>query len=165
LLWRVRDGARTQEDGEHDGRITRMGLSSEGQRLASASTDGTVRLWDVRMKSPDPIVITNGTSIWDVKFSPDSRWFVCSGSGSGQMRDARSGALIKSLPLNQFVTRVDVSPDGRRVVACGEEGRTIVWDTETGAPLFAPIESDRADYVQFSRDGRWRYAPQIAGRC
>jgi WD40 repeat protein len=106
------------------------------------------------MKSPDPVVITNGESIWDAKFSPDSQWFVCSGTGAVEIRDVRSAALIRRLPMNQFVTRVDISPDGRRVVACGVAGQTTVWDALTGAPLFPSLAGTVDGYVEFSRDGR-----------
>ena len=139
---------------EHEGRVSWLGLSSDGQRLATASIDGTARLWDVGMKTPEPVMIANGASEMDAKFSPDSRWFVCSGPDGAEIHDARSGALLKRLPLNQPVTHVDISPDGRRVVACGD-GRAVVWDANTGAPLYPAIEIPSLDYVEFSDDGRW----------
>jgi WD40 repeat protein len=142
-------------NGQHDGRVTWMGLSRDGQRLATTSIDGTARLWDVRMKSPEPLVVSNGPSVWDAKFSPDSRWFVCAGEGGAEIRDAHSAALLRRLPMDQFVTDVAISRDGRRVAACGNEGRTDMWDAETGVALFPPIQGGPADEVEFSPDGRW----------
>jgi len=141
-------------NGEHDGRVNWIGLSEDGQRLATASGDGTARLWDVRMKSPEPLVVTNEESIWDAKFSPDSRWFVCTGGRAAEVRDARSASLVHRLPMNQFVTHVDISPDGRRVVGCGNAGESTVWDARTGALVIA-IQGAPAHYVEFSGDGRW----------
>src|SRR5262249_45785112 len=137
-------------NGEHEGRVTWMCLSQDGKKLATTSVDGTARLWDSRMRSPEALLFTNGTSVWDAKFSPDSRWFVYSGSGAAEIRDAHSGSLERRLSLNQFITCVDVSPNGRRVVACGGEGGTAVWDVATGAALFPTLKGDSADYVEFS---------------
>ena len=48
--------------GEHDGRIWFLSFPGNGQRLATASADGTARLWDVRIRSPEPRIWTNGFS-------------------------------------------------------------------------------------------------------
>jgi serine/threonine protein kinase/WD40 repeat protein len=141
-------------NGQHDGRVTFMGLSRDGQQLATASVDGTVRLWDARMKSPEPLLITNATGIRVVKLSPDSKWFACNGEGGVELRDARSGALLKALPTTQPVTFLDTSRDGRRILACGDAGRIMVWDSETGVPIFQPVEYDNGVYAQFTWDAR-----------
>ncbi len=141
-------------NGEHIGRLTWMGLSKDGQRLATASVDGIVRLWDTRMKAPDPIVITNRESISDAKFSPGSQWVLCNNARSAEVRDAHSGALLKRMQMDEVITHLAFSPNGRRVVACGDN-RTIVWDADTGAALFPAVETARSAYVEFSTDGRY----------
>ncbi|PWU22029.1 MAG: hypothetical protein C5B50_00285 [Verrucomicrobia bacterium] len=139
-------------NGQHDGRVTWMSLSPEGQRLVTGSMDGTVRFWDARLKAPDPLLITNAAGINDARFSPDSTWFACNGADGPELRDARTGTLLKRLALNQHVEHLDISRDGRRLVACGVEGRTMVWDARSGAPLFQPIDYDIVADVKFSRD-------------
>jgi WD40 repeat protein len=64
---------------EHNGQIMSLSSARNGQTLATASADGTARLWNVRMGSPEPRIFTN-SSAWDAKFSPDSSWFVMTGS-------------------------------------------------------------------------------------
>ena len=140
---------------EHDGRVTWLGLSANAQRLATTSVDGTARLWDVRMKSPEPRVYTNGPSIWNATFSPDSRLFILSGKGAVEIRDTASGALRHRLPINEFVTHVDFSPDGRRIVAGGDLGATRVWDTETGQPVTPMLHGSPNHHLEFSPDSRW----------
>ena len=142
-------------NGEHDGRVHQLELSANGRILLTASGDGTARLWDVRMKSPAPVIVTNGSTIWDAKFSPDSRWFVTAGALAAEIRDTTTGALRRRLPLKRFVTHVDISPDGRRVLACDDAGESCVWDAGSGTPLFAPLRGHPAHHVEFSRDGRW----------
>jgi WD40 repeat protein len=62
--------------------------------------------------------------------------------------------LLKRLLLNQSVNHVDISPDGRRVGACGGD-QAAVWDANTGARLYPAIEMSSPDYVEFSHDSRW----------
>jgi WD40 repeat protein/serine/threonine protein kinase len=141
-------------NGEHIGRLTWMGLSKDGQRLATGSVDGIVRLWDTRMKAPDPIVITNREGISDAKFSPDSQWVLCNNAKTAELRDAQTGALLKRMQMDEVITHLAFSPNSRRIVACGDN-RTIVWDAETGAALFPAVETARSAYVEFSSDGRY----------
>src|SRR5262249_10214855 len=115
-------------NGEHDGRVKWMEISADGQRLATASADGTARLWDVRMGSPESRVLTNGSTVWDARFGPDSTWFVMAGVDGVEIRDTSTGALRHRLPLKGLIAHLDVSPDGRRVVACSNSGESRVWD-------------------------------------
>jgi WD40 repeat protein len=140
---------------EHDGRVSWMGLSADGQRLATTSVDGTARLWDVRMKPPEPRLYTNGYTVWNATFSPDSRSFVLAGEEAAEIRDAASGALRHRLPMQQFVTHVDFSPDGRRVVAGGDAGATRVWDAQTGEPVTPVLRGSPNHHLEFSHSGRW----------
>ncbi len=139
---------------EHNGRIHSLSPSGDGHRLVTASADGTTRLWDVRMKSPTPRFHTNAASVWDAKFSSDSRWFAMSGDAV-EIRETVTGALRHRLPLRGLVTHVDISPDGRRVAACDETGAFRVWDALTGTPLFETGQGSPSHHVEFSPDGRW----------
>jgi WD40 repeat protein/predicted Ser/Thr protein kinase len=141
---------------EPGGHASSVRLSLDGRYLATGSADGTARVWDIRMSLPQAITFTNGFSVWDVKFSPDSSWFVMAGSDAVEIRDASTGTLRRRLPANDFVTRLDVSRDGRRIVASTEGGTARVWDSVTGA-LVSPIIRfpHNIQYVEFSADGRW----------
>jgi WD40 repeat protein/serine/threonine protein kinase len=140
---------------EHDGRVTWLGLSADGQQLATTSVDGTARLWDVRMKPPEPRLYTNGYSIWQATFSPDSRLFALAGNEAVEIRDTASGELRHRLPMKEFVSYVDFSPDGRRIVAGGDLGATRVWDTQTGKPVTPMLHGSPNHHLEFSPDGRW----------
>jgi WD40 repeat protein len=141
---------------EPGGHASSVRLSFDGRHLATGSADGTARVWDIRMSLPQILMFTNGFSVWDVKFSPDSSWFVMAGAEAAEIRDASTGALRRRLLANDFVTRLDVSRDGRRIVASTEGGTARVWDSATGA-LVTPIIHfpHNIQYVEFSPDGRW----------
>ena len=140
---------------EHDGLIKSLSFARDGHVLATASADGTARLWDVRMRPPEPRIFTNALSVWDAKFSPDSSWFVMTGTDGAEIRDTTTGALRHRLPLKGLISHLDVSPDGRRIVACAGSGESRVWDAQTGAPIIDPINGVESQYTAFSADGRW----------
>jgi WD40 repeat protein len=62
---------------QHTARITEMKFSSDGKWFASASLDGTVRLWNWTNLRNSPIVLDDyGYWVTSIGFSPDNQWLV-----------------------------------------------------------------------------------------
>lgn len=55
----------------HTGWVTAIDPSSNDVHLASGSTDGTVRLWDVRGRACLHAAHAGGGTVWSVRFHPD----------------------------------------------------------------------------------------------
>jgi WD40 repeat protein len=61
----------------HDARINDLRFSPNDQRLASASYDGRIQLWDVDNFNDQPIVLEDHSSwVWAMAFSPDSKYLI-----------------------------------------------------------------------------------------
>lgn len=56
---------------DHTGGVTAVAFSPDGQKLALASKDGTVRLWDVTTGAVLQILEGYTSTIRAVAFSPD----------------------------------------------------------------------------------------------
>ena len=55
-----------------------------------------------------------------------------------------------------WVTSVQFSPDGKRVVTASSDNTTRVWDAQTGQPLTEPLkDAGQVDSAQYSPDGKW----------
>jgi WD40 repeat protein len=111
---------------------TAYGLAfGPGGKLALASVDGTVRVWDVD-GTASPVVIRQpkGTLSTSVAFSPDGGRIAVGGSEKVMVfsTDGRTEPQIYRGSESFTYTSVAFSPDGRRIAA-GTDERTIrIWD-------------------------------------
>ncbi|KAL5637535.1 hypothetical protein ACGC1H_004079 [Rhizoctonia solani] len=135
-------------------------ISSDGNRLASGSFDGSVRVYDMHTGA----VVAgpfqgHSDAVYLVAFSHDMR-HIASGSDDNTVIiwDADTGRIITG-PLDRHTGRVwsvAFSPDGKHVVSGSEDRTVIVWDAYTGAIIHGPLagHSDRIMSVAFSPDGK-----------
>lgn len=61
----------------HDARINDLKFSPNDKRLASASYDGRIQLWDTDNFNESPIVLEDHSSwVWSMAFSPDNKYLI-----------------------------------------------------------------------------------------
>ena len=117
-------------------RVLAVAFSSDGTRLASGSTDKTVRLLDLTDKK-DPMTLQKHTGWTNVlAFSPDGK-MLASGSTDKtvQLWDTTHGEPIATLTGHiNGITALAFSPDGRTLVSGSSDGTIRFWQTATGAP-------------------------------
>jgi WD40 repeat protein len=123
----------------HTGWVRSVAFSSDGDRLASGSDDGTVRVWDAHA-GQGFLILKAGTASRRNKLP---RQF--SGSVKGHI---------------ELVRTVAFSPDGTRLAGASKDinprhlGEVKVWDAVTGAELLVlKGHASGVRSVAFSRDG------------
>jgi len=108
---------------------------SRPQRLISAGSDGTIRVWDFGLAS-EPIGWTNSVADstgGEIRFSFDSRYLALATSSSrasptGSIWDMRKRAVIASIAG----WPVAFSPSGKQLLFAGAEGQIQVCNVESG---------------------------------
>jgi hypothetical protein len=98
------DGPGTELTG-HTSAVTALQFSADRTRLASASLDSTIRLWDVEHPDREPIVLAGHTGwVWALDFAPAGQRLV-SGGADRTVRSwpTRAGPLADAICAN--VTR------------------------------------------------------------
>ena len=117
-----------------------LDVRSDGR--AAAALGRQVEFWDLTGgQQLDIPVLRHGSTIEDVRFSPDGRRVLtCSDDNTARIWDAVTGApLTEPMEHDHFARTGCWSPDGRRVATTTLSEMLGVWDVETGERLLGPI--------------------------
>jgi len=109
-------------------------FSADGTRLASASEDNTIRVWDVATGEETATLTGHSQGIQSVVFSPDGTRLASAGwDETIKLWELATGKEIATLTgHSQGILSVAFSPDGRRI-ASGSWDKTVkLWDLSTG---------------------------------
>jgi WD40 repeat protein/tRNA A-37 threonylcarbamoyl transferase component Bud32 len=140
----------------HTGKVIGVAWSPDSKRIASASEDGTLQVWDA----------AKGRQIWsyqgsfrgekNVAWSPDGKHIAsASEDGTLQVWDAATGSpafLCQAQPGG--VSAVAWSPDGKHI-ASSYGTRVAIWDATTGKLVFTYLVQTRLGEIGFVTDVAW----------
>jgi WD40 repeat protein/basic membrane lipoprotein Med (substrate-binding protein (PBP1-ABC) superfamily)/transcriptional regulator with XRE-family HTH domain len=150
----------------HANRILAVAYSPDGARVATASDDGTARIWDVSTtldtgttNGKELLILPTQTSRGrhGIAYSPEGKRLAsASGFGNVKIWDTETGQELLLLQGHtDWISSVAFSPDGTRLVSGSEDRTAIVWDAITARPL-ATLRghADQVTDAAFSPDGK-----------
>jgi WD40 repeat protein/serine/threonine protein kinase len=133
-VWDVKQGRLVQRYHAHDRNIWTVAFRPDGRQLATASADGTVKVWDAetwqllrQLDHPD--------GACGVAYSPDGRFLATGSWEHVSLFDAATGQRLHTLPGHYGTTRLAFHPDSSMLASSGHDGDIRLWAAATGEPL------------------------------
>lgn len=126
-----------QADGHRDA-VVWLAVSPDRHFLMSASTDRTIKLWDLEGKRLAKTLGVHKDMARAALFMPDGKRVLTAGDdGEIVLRSIEDGAVLHvfSAGENGGANKLALSPDGKRAVSGHDTGTVIVWDIDAGKVL------------------------------
>src|SRR5262249_35882968 len=135
----------------------RVAYSRDGRRLAAASLDGTVRIWELGTNRPPTVLTARAGSLRDVAWSPDNKHLAAGGWHETVGGEVSTGKLVRRLHQGAHNgMRVSWHP-GSKLLATAA-GDVCLWEWPSGKllrKLSRPTEATDPDphAIAFDPDG------------
>ncbi|MEM7246801.1 MAG: WD40 repeat domain-containing protein, partial [Acidobacteriota bacterium] len=116
--------------GHHD-LVRALACSPTSQRVASASEDGTIRIWNLELGVQERVLSGHSRAVHAVAWSPDGRRLV---SGSADQTlifwDPETGDRLATLTDHEgTIHSLAFSPDGRILASASADHSVRLWET------------------------------------
>jgi WD40 repeat protein/serine/threonine protein kinase len=152
-LWRLCRDGRLHTFSGHTAPISAVNFTPDGTMLASASADGSVRLWDVATQRAISIPEGFEGGVSSLAFTPDGTILaIASNNGRIQLWDLASRRQGASLPDAASYKKIAFTPNGKLLVSRGADSLKL-WDI-TARCERASLPYPGGEGMAFSPDGR-----------
>lgn len=183
-LWEVKSGRPIADLLGHEHHVRFIAFSPDGRRLASGSSDSTIIVWDVDSRKQALLLRADNEEVCCLAFSPDGR-LLATGHGSKRSAtdlstdddpnlvrvpsrefcrlrvwDAQTGQTLHNILAHDgFLSSVEFSPDGQRLLTASYDATIKLWDVATGEEVIT-LRGHRPDpfvaaIARFSLCGRF----------
>lgn len=156
LLW-------SSPTGQHADFVTCIAYNHMGTKLASASADHSVKLWDASNGTQVATLSGHLAPVNSVAFSPDDAWLVsASDDRTVTIWDTKTHEVRNVLTDHTHQVRdLAYNREGSLLASASAEGSIILWDTRSWSVVVnfdasseARSEIDRVSSICFTPDGR-----------
>jgi WD40 repeat protein len=141
----------------HKGFVWSATFAPDGQRLLTASDDGTARLWDPENGNQIAVLQGHTEPVRVAAFSPDGRRVLtASTDNTARLWDVEArSAFVVLEGHSEAVRDAAFSPDGQRVVTASDDNTARVWSAQTGKQtVFLEGHDGTVRSAAFSPDSR-----------
>ena len=132
-----------------------MAFSPDGRWLATASDDGTTRIFNPET-GHERCRISHGRPVRHVTFSPDGQWVAtASDDRTARIFNPETGDEHRPLDHDSWVNWVAFSPDGRWLATAGDDGTARIFNPVTGIERNRLVHREAVNMVAFSPESQW----------
>ena len=157
----------------HEGGVTAVAFAPTGERLASASVDRSVRLWDL-LAGTETVLLGHSKEVTSLAWDPSGKR-IATASRDGSVRIWAADGIAQDVYSGHLaaVRSVAFTADGKRFFSVSDDATSRLWNTDSGrvelirAPLGlrrpgpGTTVSNELRQIALSPDGTWA---AIAGK-
>ena len=138
----------------HSGPVVAAEWSPDGKRIATASSDGFIRVWDAETSQP----LTNALpqpQANAVTWSPDGAHLISSGEPEALVWDATIGKQVgPGLGFIGGARQAQFSRDGSAILTASADGTAGIWDAQSKQRRFSLPHPGPVFFASWSPDGK-----------
>ncbi|KAM6306896.1 LOW QUALITY PROTEIN: uncharacterized protein O3Q21_012943 [Podargus strigoides] len=129
IVWKLKRQYRAYKFVGHAEAVTSIPFSPDGQLLASASQDRTIRLWIPCIHGESLVPKGHTAPVHSVSFSHDGHFLVSASNDKYKIWSVHHQHILFSLfQHTHWVRCAKFSPDGRLIASCSEDKSVKIWD-------------------------------------
>jgi WD40 repeat protein len=143
----------------HRKSLASVAYSGDGRRIASASEDGIIKLWDAPTGELIHTMVCDA-QVKAVALSPDGKTLASAGRDQAvTLRDTATGQVIWRAPGHTgTIDELEFSPDGKALASSGKDGTIRFWNPGDGSLIRTlpdhPSDLDSQGGLAFSPDSK-----------
>ncbi|CAE7052174.1 unnamed protein product [Rhizoctonia solani] len=143
-----------------------LALSANGSQFVSASSDGSICIWDTQARQLDQVLGSRSIltpsfdgEVTQAIFSPDNKYIASCDCSAILLWEAGSRKLVTVMVDQRMepVTSISFSPDSSRLLSCTRKGTVYVWSISIRPPdvdhYVIRRKAERVHCACFSSDG------------
>ena len=140
---------------KHKGTVFDVAWSPDGEKVATASGDGTIILWNPNGKQIKNILVDKNHEVYSVSFSPDGKTIAFANDDHTVKLSNLDGEKLKTLEGHDaLVSKVVWSPDGNIIASASKDKTVKLWNKQ--GKLLQTLQGHKkyVRSVSFSPDGK-----------
>lgn len=153
-VWDVTSGEPIAPPLRHTAFLSSVRFDDAGERVLTASYDGTAQVWRTRDGQPVAPPLRHAAGVISAVFLPGGKRVATGGFDKTlSIWDAETSERVVQFPCDETVYEVDASPDGKWIVGAFDKGvRLWTSDGTVASPLLEAEMPNPVRHVSFSED-------------
>ena len=115
----------------HEGTVFDVAWSPDGEKIATASGDSTIKLWNLNGEKIYSRKVGNNSEVYSVSFSPDGKTITCTNDQIDEVRNTPHGTIqCQKITGDKKRVTMGKSPDGKKFATAIEDNTVRLWNKQ-----------------------------------